>query len=74
MWIIWQQWNDLIFNRLQWPIEKTRQINWDALQDYGRIEWKWTLRDLEKVPDVAYHDILNKLDLTWGAQRSYCDP
>jgi hypothetical protein len=24
-----------------------------------------TLRDLEKAPDVAYHDILNKFDLIW---------
>jgi hypothetical protein len=37
-WIIWLQRNDLIFNKLQLPIEKTRQIIWDALQDYGRIE------------------------------------
>ena len=25
---------------------------------YGRIEWKRTLKDLEKAPDVAYQDIL----------------
>jgi hypothetical protein len=67
-WIIWRQRNDLIFNKLQWPIEKTRQIIWDALQDYGRIEWKRTLRDLEKAPDVAYHDILNNFDLIWGVK------
>jgi hypothetical protein len=67
-WIIWRQRNDLIFNKLQWPIEKTSQIIWDALQDYGRIEWKWTLRDLEKAPDVAYHDILDKFDLIWGVK------
>ena len=61
-WIIWRQWNDLIVNKLQWPIEKTRQIFWDALQDYGRIKWKWTLRD------VACHDILNIFNLTWGVK------
>jgi len=38
------------------------------MQDYGRIEWKWTLRDLEKAPDVAYHDILNNFDLIWGVK------
>ena len=53
---------------------KTCQIIWDALQDYERIEWKQSLRDLEKALDVAYHDILNKFDLTWGGRRSYCDP
>ena len=56
-WIIWRQRNDQIFNKLQWPIEKTRQIIWGALQDHGKIEWKHLmLRDLEKIPDVAYHD------------------
>ena len=24
------------------------------------------LMDLELAPDMAYHDILNKFDLTWG--------
>ena len=24
--------------------------------------------DLEKAPDVAYHDIRNKFDLTWGVK------
>ena len=50
------------------PIEKTRQVIWDALQDYGRIEWKQTLMDLEKALGVAYHDILNKFDSTWGVK------
>ena len=40
-WIIWWQQNDLVLNNLQWPIEKTRQVIWDALHDYGRIELKW---------------------------------
>ena len=30
-WIIWRQRIDLVFNNLQWPIEKTRQIIWDTL-------------------------------------------
>ena len=54
----WHQWNDEIFVKVQWPIEKTPRIIWDALQDYGRIEWKRMLKDLEKAPDVAYQDIL----------------
>ena len=44
----------MVFNNLQWPIEKTCQIIWDALQDYGRNEWKQTLKDLEEAMDVAY--------------------
>jgi len=32
-----------------------------------RIEWKHIVVDLEKTPDVAYHDVLNEFDLTcWG--------
>ena len=71
-WIIWQQRNDAIFNKLQWPIEKTRQIIWDALHDCGRIEWKWMLRDLEKGPDVSYYDIW--FDWEGGGSKASCDP
>ena len=67
-WIILRQYNDLRFNKLQWPIEKTSQIIWDALQDYRRIEWKQMLRDLEKALDVAYHDILNNLIYLGGSK------
>ena len=64
-WIIWGQHNDLDFNALQWPLEKTRKIIWNALQDYGKIEWQWTLSDLEKAMDVAYQDVLNEFDSIW---------
>ena len=52
--IIWRQQNGLVFNNLHWPIEKIRQVIWDTLHDYANIEWKQTLRELEKAPDVAY--------------------
>ena len=69
MWIIWRQRNNSVFNDLQWPIEKTLQVSWDALQEeYGRVEWKQTLVDLEKGMDVAYQDALNKFDSTWGVK------
>lgn len=58
----------MVFNDVQWPIEKTHQAIWDVLQDYSRIEWKRTLLDLEKAPDVAYQDILEELDLIWGGK------
>lgn len=57
-----------MFNTLQWHVEKTRQVIWDALQNYGRIEWKHTLSDLEKAPNVAYQDVLNEFDSTWGVK------
>ena len=43
-------------------------MNWDALHDYGRIEWQRTLSDLEKAHDVAYQDVINKFDVIWGAK------
>ena len=68
LWINWHQWNDLVFNDLQWFIEKICQVVWDTLHDYNRIEWKRTLSDLEKAPDMAYQDILNEFDSTWGVK------
>lgn len=32
------------------------------LLEYGRLEWQWTLHDLEKVSDVAYQDVLTEFD------------
>jgi hypothetical protein len=58
----------MLFNTFQWPVEKTQQVIWNALQDYGRIEWKWTLLDLEKAPYVANQDVLNGFHLTWGVK------
>ena len=49
-------------------VGKTHQVIWDALQDYGRIELKQTLSDLEKALDVAYQDVLSEFDLTWGVK------
>ena len=58
----------MVFNSLQWPIEKTHQVIWDALPDYDRIEWKDSFSDLEKAPDVAYQDILKEFDSIWGVK------
>ena len=66
LWIIWSQHNDIVFNALQWPTEETHQVIWEALQGYSRIKWQRTLADLEKAPDVAYQDVLNKFDSTLG--------
>ena len=35
------------------------------MDDYGRIEWKRTLTDLGKAPDLAYYDIPNTFSLIW---------
>jgi hypothetical protein len=56
----------MVFNNMQWPIQKTLQVICDALQDYDRIEWKHTLVYLEKAPNVAYQNILHKFNSTWG--------
>ena len=57
-----------MFNELQRTIEKTRQVVWDALKDYGRIEWKWTLPDLEKALDMAYQNVLYEFNSTLGSK------
>ena len=56
----------MAFNNLQWLVGKTCQIILDAFQDYGRIEWKRTLKDSEETPDVAYQDVLDEYDSTFG--------
>ena len=48
------------------PLKK--QVIWDAMQDFARIKRIWALTNLEKSPDVAYHDILNKFDSTWAVK------
>jgi len=63
----------MVFNNMQWSIEKIRQVIWDALQDCDRIKWKLTLMDLEEAPDVAFKNILKEFDSTWGGQKPYCD-
>ena len=65
----------MVFNVVQWPTQKTLQVIWDALHDYGRTKWQWALSllDLEKAPDVAYQDVLNEFDLILGGQMPYCD-
>lgn len=35
------------------------------LLDYGTFEWQRTPHDLEKVPNVAYDNVLNDFDLVW---------
>ena len=44
------------------------QVIWDTLQDYGGIEWKHTLPDLEKALDVAYQDVFKEFDVIWGVE------
>ena len=48
LWIIQKQRNDLIFNSFYWSVEKTQHIVWDALLNYGRIEWQRALPRLSK--------------------------
>ena len=55
-WINWRQQIAMIFNKLQWPIKKTRQIIWDALHNYGRIGWSWSLGTWKgPIHDLEWH-------------------
>ena len=58
----------MVINDLHWFIVKTRQVIQDTLQDYGRIEWKQTLSSMKKAQDVAYQDVLNEFNWTWGVK------
>ena len=58
----------MVFNALQWPLKKTHQVVWDSLLDYGRLEWQWTLMDLDIAPDVAYKDVREVSDNVWCAK------
>jgi hypothetical protein len=52
-------------NSIQWH-EKTHQLVWDSLLDYGRVEWQGTLQDLgKKTLKIAYNDVLEKSDRVW---------
>ena len=54
-------------------MEKTHQVVCDALLDFGRIEWKMTLKDLEKAPDIDYNDVVKEFDAVWCVEGlSYC--
>lgn len=60
--MIRRQRNDPVFLTLcDGPL---RQGILEALHDYGNVEWKRTLKDLEKAPDVSYEDVLKGFDST----------
>ena len=65
MWIIWHQRNDSNRNGIERLVEKTHQVVWDSLLDCGRLEWQRTLTNLEKVPEMACQDVLNKFSIVW---------
>lgn len=46
-------------------MEKTHQVVWDSLIDYGSLEWQSTLQDSKKAMDIAYEDVLRKFDKVW---------
>lgn len=49
------------------------KVVWDSHEDYGIIEWQWTLKDLAKVPVVAYQDVIDECDLLLCNDfRCYC--
>ena len=59
------------------PLRMTMSSHLGRLAYYERIEWKWTLQDLEEASDVAYQDILKQMRSDMGGgggERPYCDP
>jgi hypothetical protein len=67
-WIIWHQQNNLVLNDLQWSIEKNTSSHLGHLARLCRIEWKRTLLDLEKAPNVAYQYVFNGFNSAWGVK------
>jgi hypothetical protein len=39
LWAIWLECNDLVFQNVRWLEAKLRNIMWQGLLYYGRIEW-----------------------------------
>ena len=62
--------NDLISNSTQWHVEKTYQVVWDSLFDYGRLECQHILQDLEKTLDIVDNDVLRLFDKVWCSKAS----
>ena len=50
-------------------MEKTHQVVWDVVLEYGRIEWQDTLKNLQKSLNVAYQDVLDELDSVWCVKQ-----
>lgn len=50
---------------LQWPLEKTQQVVCDSLINYGRLEWHCMGTHIEKVPNVAYEDVIHNIMSIW---------
>ena len=46
-------------------MEKSHQVVWNSWLDYERIEWQWTLTNLEKAPDVTYQDVFEEFNMVW---------
>ncbi len=48
LWILWSEWNDLVFNNKRWNVVKIRKVIWDALLDYGRVVWNRCMKLIRK--------------------------
>ena len=56
-WIIWRQRNDVVFNVVQWPIEKMHQVIW------GLARLQHHIRYFGRFPVSQFNDCLGGVDL-----------
>ena len=61
-------WNGILSREIL--LVRTLQLRRSTRKEKKRkkIEWHKTLAKLEKGPEVAYQDVLNKFNLTWGVK------
>jgi hypothetical protein len=64
LWMIWLVRNDVSFNNTRWNQDKTKQVIWQGLSDYGRSAWCKTQDCIRRNPECA-ELVLNRFDAQW---------
>lgn len=54
IWKMWLEWNDQVFNKVDWPLEKITTRMWQGFTDYGKIAWNQCLNILIEASDGWY--------------------
>jgi hypothetical protein len=52
LWTIWLSRNDTSFNNFRWNQDKTKQVIWQGLCDYGRSAWYKAKGRIQKTPNA----------------------
>jgi hypothetical protein len=71
MWAIWIGRNDLVFNNNIWHEAKLRNVMWELLIDYEKLEWQHVLQQIQKNPNNE-NKILKAFDRVWGLHHDIC--